>query len=337
MTILSAKIDKLLRDAPPRVAKAFRLAVKDLTNRADMRLLREVLAYGGIEDAIRALNIDNAAFNNVRAELVRVYGDSGAATVQGTRWRDVNGKAVVVRWNAASPRAEAYARGLAADLITNVAEDTKEAVRQAIADGYAYGRKPNALALDLVGRINKATGAREGGIVGLSKQQEEWVRNMRTYLRYGQYDKALGMSLQDKGFVKALNTGQPLTEAQIDAYVGRYANKLMLSRGLTIGRTETARAVENGKREAWEQGIERTGMPESAIVRTWVHTGRGKRDRVQHVSMNGDQVRGLQAPFVLPDGTNMRHPMDTSLGAGASQIINCYCRADYKVDPKWRG
>ena len=114
-----------------------------------------------------------------------------------------------------------------------------------------------------------------------------------------------------------------------------------MSRGLTIARTEVQKAIEEGKYEAWKQGLEKTGVPERFVIREWRHTGRAVHDRPWHQSFHGTKVRGLQVPFVLPSGAALMHPHDTSWGAGAAEIINCMCQAKYSIDKKglraWRG
>ena len=39
--------------------------------------------------------------------------------------------------------------------------------------------------------------------------------------------------------------------------------------------------------------------------------------------MNGQKVAGLFAPFISPSGAQLLHPLDTSMGAGPEETINC--------------
>lgn len=314
-------------------------AVRDIANRADMATLRAALHDKDVEAAVLAVNIDNAAFMELRAALLETYAKSGTLTVSGQTWTYPNGQRAVVRWNSITPNAEAYARYVGSTLITNTTADMQAAVRDIVADGYALGRGYDRIALDIVGRVG-ADGNRAGGIVGLSVPQTQWVANLRRYLNENPR-RALEMSLfTDRTYRRMIEKGKPLTQAQIDTIVLAYSASMLKSRGLAIARTEARKAAEMGKYEAWQQALEKTGIPERFVLREWVHTGRAVHDRPDHIVMHGDVKRGLQFPHVMPDGTAMMHPHDTSFGAGAKDVINCRCEEKYYIDKKglreWR-
>jgi uncharacterized protein with gpF-like domain len=78
------------------------------------------------------------------------------------------------------------------------------------------------------------------------------------------------------------------------------------------------------------QGIRKGDIEPSDVTIRWDATG-DSRTRLDHLLMEDKTVR-LGQPFTLPDGSNMMYPGDDSLGAPAGQIIQCRCRAEYKVD-----
>lgn len=301
-----------------------------------MGRLRDALRSGDIQQAVESLNIEPAALADLQARIVETYGRSGAATVQSGTWIYPDGTRAVVRWNALSPRAEEYARSVGSTLIQgDITEQTRQAARDTIADGYAFGRSPDRIARDLVGRIG-ANGKRQGGVIGLDNPSQQWVLNLRGYLT-DDPKRALSMKLnaRDKEFIRRLlASGKPMTQAQIDGMLRRYENNLLMVRGRRIARTETQNAIEAGRYEAWQQGLEKTGVPERFVTRTWVHTGRAVMDRPDHMAFSGSQVSGLTMPFVLPSGARMRHSHDTELGAGAKDVVSCECRTDYRIDRK---
>jgi hypothetical protein len=323
-----------------KLVKSFLNGTSDIADNARLAEIERAMQFGP-EEVIRIMNIDATAFNEFRAELLQVYGNAGIDTIAGQTWRYPNGARAVVRWNTLSPRVETYARERIGGLIQNITEETIGNVRNTIADGYALGRSRNRIATDLIGRLQD--GKRIGGVIGISEQQRQWIGNMRAVLMSDPI-KALDYTKRDMRFdtviKKAARDGKPLSLAQIDRITAQYSDKLLKSRGLTIARTEAAKAVEEGKYEAWKQALEKTGIPEQFVIRTWNHRGRGLKDRPPHVAMNGTSIRGLTFPFVLNDGTAMLTPHDTTYGAGPSNIINCDCVADYSIDRKgiasWR-
>lgn len=345
MSKLDAEILAIMQKQEPAIRRAFEKAIKDIRDGAKLTALRDALKRGDIEGAVSAVEIDNAAFSELRGAILNVYGNAGVATVDNVAWIYPDGTRAVVRFNMASPMAEEYARNIGTGLITNITTDMESAVRDTIADGYAFGRKWDDIARDIVGRVGPA-GNRTGGIVGLSRQQTQWLLNLRRKLETGDYRGALNMSLlKDKrlraSLEKAITENRQISAAQIAKIAANYERNALMSRGLTIARTETLKAIEEAKYAAWSQGLEKTGVPEQFVIREWRHTGRALKDRPSHVAMNGTTVRGLNFPFVLNDGTAMLHPHDNSMGAGPHQIINCMCQARYYIDRKglksWRG
>ena len=334
-------LDTLLAKQEPAVRRAFLDGIASIVSQGRIAEIERYLATGDVDMIIKSLGIENAAFNNFRAELLTTFGNSGVSTITNTTWAYPNGQRVAVRFDTLSPRAEEYARYKIGGLIQGITQEAIDVVRNTVADGYALGRTKNRIALDLIGRLDG--GQRIGGVIGLSDQQRAWVSNMRGYLATDPA-RALEMTKRDMRFDKLIKSsardGKPLTQTQIDNIARQYADKLLQSRALTIARTETSKAIEDGKYEAWKQAMEKTGVPEQFIIRTWVHTGRGVKDRPSHIAHSGKSVRGLTYPFVLNTGVALMHPHDTSFGADAKDIINCRCICKYSVDRKglksWR-
>jgi len=73
----------------------------------------------------------------------------------------------------------------------------------------------------------------------------------------------------------------------------------------------------------------------NAITKEWDDCG-DNRVRRSHASMAQKYGKGrglpLDEPFILPSGAKMLYPGDQSLGAPAKEIIQCRCRAYYRVD-----
>ena len=294
-----------------RIDNAFRASIRSVTDEVQIGLLRDALARGDVEAALEAIDLEPAAFEPLRNILVQTYADAGAQATEGLRG---------VRWNSASPRAEQYARNVVGTRITGITDDAVVAVRNSIADGYAFGRTPNRMALDLVGSIG-ANGRREGGIVGLSAQQEQWVRNMRRALETDPRE-ALRFTRRDRRFDSLLRRSERLTQAQIDNIIRSYSNRLLLSRGRTIAVTERGAAINQGRVDAYKNAADKYGLPYSAIRKQWLHTGRAAFDRPTHEAANRQIVQGADTPFIV-GGIALQHPHDPF--APASETVNCRC------------
>lgn len=329
----------------PRIRSAFLASMADIKNRAQMSKLRDALRSQDINAAIQALNIDAAAMANMQSLIIETYAKTGHLTVNSNTWVYPDGTRAVARWDMLLPRAEQYVRNVGGVLIQGIADDTRQIARDTIADGYAFSRSRDRIARDLVGRIG-ANGKRQGGVIGLDEQSKIWVQGgyvTRNGVRQWQDglrqklevapSRALSMKLnaRDKQFIRRLGDG-PMTQSQIDGMLRRYENNLLMVRGRRVARTETQDAIEAGRYEAWRQGLEKTGIPDRFVSKTWQHTGRAVMDRVDHMAFSGTTVNGLETPFVLPSGAMMKHSHDASLGAGGRDIVSCECRTKYSLD-----
>lgn len=245
---------------------------------------------------------------------------------------------LVFRFDVTNPVANRRIEQLAGDKVVAITEDARDAARETILHGYSAGRGPNEIALDLIGRVNRGTGHREGGIIGLTAQQARAARNYRQRLESGdpgEMAKALDMKLRDKRFDSTVRKYMELKKAPpadaISRMYGQYVNNALRLRGETISRTETGRAVHEGAHESFRQGLAKSGYSPDAVVRVWRSAG-DKRVRDSHQEMDGQTVRGLNTPFVTPSGAKMMHPLDASLGAGPEEIINCRCDEEINID-----
>lgn len=336
MVDINRTIEEIKQKYGPRVARAFSDAVRDLRDSVTLKRVIEALDAGDAQRALDMLNIDEAAFSGLRQQLAAVFAEIGGVVVAGVRFDPPGETRGVIRWNVGNPEAVRALNEWLGTKITQITEDTRNAARVALSEGYAKGHGPRQIALDVVGRVGP-NGRRSGGVLGLSGHQERWVSNMREYLRNGELDKVLRMSKRDRRFDrtirKLLKEGRTPTEAQINKWTGHYSDKLLKLRGDTIARTETASAVEQGRFDAFRQGMDAKGYPYQYAIKEWRHGGGGMRPRVQHVAENETEVRGLDTPFRMPDGTLIQYPHAPE--TPAKHAINCTCSLLVRMD--WVG
>ncbi|MDX0566228.1 phage minor head protein [Sinorhizobium medicae] len=339
MASLRQQLDALIEELSPAMEKAFREAIEDIKSEIVLKEVVERLERRDVEGAIAALHIDPAAFRPL-SEAIRTAFNSGGLLVSKNmpRLSDPAGGRVVFRWDVQNQRAEQIIREASSTMITHVTEDTKQMARERIEAGYAKGQGPNTIALDIAGRVNRVTGRREGGLLGMTSQLARTVENARTALLSGDVEGMkhyLTLTRRDKRFdrqvAKAIREGKPLPADAVQKITGRLADRYVQLRAQTIARTETQSSVHAAKHEAYQQGLDRAGRDASLVTRRWRSVGDG-RVRHTHQVLNAEEVTGMDLPFQSPSGAMMRFPGDTSLGAGAAEIIGCRCHVEYNFD-----
>lgn len=332
--------DELLDRYGQRVADAFLEAVADLQKNVDVDRLIAAIAAGRLDDALLAMHLDAAAFTALEEALrgATLAAGNGYTTLIGAE-KGAQALAAVFRFSVlGNPRAEALLREQSAELVTRVVEEQIALMRSALAQGMARGVNPTTTALDIVGRIDKATGVRSGGIVGLTREQAAWVQSVNAELRSG--DPAmmanyLTRKLRDKRYDaavrRAMIEGRPLDDERIGKASTAYYNRALKLRGNFIGRTETMRALNAAQLEAYIQAAEAGGFLDSEVERFW-RDASDLRVRHSHAAMDGQRVIGITQPFRSPTGARMMYPGDVSLGAKAEDVIACRCWAEIRLD-----
>lgn len=253
---------------------------------------------------------------------------------------------MVARFDGRNPRAEQVARDLSSKLVTNIINDQREAIRAVIEEGITKGRGPRDTALDIVGRVNRATGKREGTILGLHSGQIRVWSKINDALDTAEGARSLLIKDQATGkwkpalksinkatfnrLVSAVGRGEALSKADKALSMRQITNGLLKERGDMIARTETIASINAGRNEGIQQLIEAGNITEDQVVKVWDAT-MDSRTRPTHAAMEG-QRRRLNEPFVSAEGYRLMHPGDSSLGAPGEMTISCRCVTRYDLD-----
>lgn len=330
------RFEQLVSDFSPLLRAAFMEAIDDIRSNIVLRRVVERLERGDINGAVAAMHLDPAAFRPLDEAIRQTFNGGGVAAVsQMPPLRDPSGFQVVLRWDARNVPAEEWLRLQSSTLITNIVADQQTAIRTALEAGLARGDNPTRTALKVVGRVNRASGKREGGILGLTSQQSQYVASarqellsgdpaaLRNYLARGRRDKRF-----DRTVAKALREEKPLPGDMVERIVGRYSDGLLKLRADTIALHETFEALGAAKDIAFRQQIEKGNVQSHAVTKIWRHT-RQEHPREQHVQMQG-QVVQFDQPFIAPDGTAIPYPH--APGVPARHSLGCKCFAEYKID-----
>lgn len=332
------QFDELLSRFEKEIIDAFIEAIEDLRSEAEVQKIIRLLEAGDIEGAMQALHLDAGAFQPVNSAGQRAFEAGGRlAATNLPRRNGVTGERIVARFDGSNPRAVEYLREHSARLVTRILLDTRAGLRLRMIAGMERAENPRATGLNIIGRVNRVTGRREGGLIGLTSPQMEAAAAarielassdpamLRAYLQRGRRDKRF-----DRSVMKAIREGKALPKEIAQKAGDRYADRLLALRGETLARTEALASLHAGSHQALLQAVENGAVRADQLRRTWRSASDG-RVRHTHRGLSGDTV-GLNEPFTSPSGARLMYPGDTSLGAPGSEVIGCRCVVVARVD-----
>lgn len=326
----AAELERVLRRLEPRVAAAFRAAMKGVRDRATLRALAAALERGEI-----GIALELAGAEAYRAALSGSGQAPGAASVQeellaAFREGGVAGQRQLPRTLAlrasldlTNPEAVKFVSEYLPTMIREVSEASQRAVQDAVLRGFREGRPLPTIARDV------------RDVVGLTSKQGRAVTNFRRQLEEGALDAGKPPLTRRLSAVERRQAhqiwaagGEGRTK-RVDALVDRYRESLVNRRAKDIARTEVHRAHLEGQEELWRQAEER-GLIDPAVTRRfWVITP-DTRLRDSHAAV----------PAMNPNGVGLHEPFDTPVGPvmapGKSGDpgfdINCRCTVALRFD-----
>lgn len=131
----------------------------------------------------------------------------------------------------------------------------------------------------------------------------------------------------------------PMTNAELASTSGTILGRILGNRASTISVSETTNAAETAKLAEAQAangevptiarglGLQPTEPPAPGTIEKQWDTMIDGRERPAHNAANGQRVP-LNTPFTV-GGEQLSYPRDTSLGASASNVINCRCSTRY--------
>jgi hypothetical protein len=278
--------------------------------------IMEALEARDTAGALKIVDSYVANFGNVLPSIAQTVGAATAIELAEL----VPQLALAISFDPTHVRAAELIRAHRLEFVTNFSAQQRRATLQALARGQREG----------MGNIETARLFRES--IGLTAPQEAAIGRYREDLQNLER-RALDNATRDRRFdqtvERAIESGRPLTERQIDMMVTRRRGQMLALRAETIARTEGGRATSQAREEALDQMIAQTGIAIERIERIWNPT-RDKRTRDWHASMAG-QRRGRNEPFVDGLGNRIRYPHDPA--AAAETVINCRCGLTFSVLP----
>jgi hypothetical protein len=328
--VAANRFDQLIRSWEPHLQKAFIDAIYAIRNAAQVDQIARMLDRGDVDGAVRAVGLDPTQFRVFDKTFEAAYEAGGVATVNALPLvHDAQGFRVRFQFAIRNPVAEQWLRQYSSNMITGIVDDQRNMIRGFLQAGLEAGANPRTTALDLVGRIG-ASGKREGGTIGLTQSQEQWVRNYAQELEQtpgASLTRALRDARFDRAVQKAVSTGEPLGADLQAKMVTAYRNRALRYRAETIARSETITALHEAQNQALDQAVQSGGIDAGAITMTW-RSAHDKRVRDAHRGLDGESIArgGVFQSSLGP----IRYPGDPS--ASIENTINCRCWLEPSVD-----
>lgn len=312
--------------------QTFNAIIADIRDQVVLSEVVRALEVGDVDAVIRLLGIDAPTWAPMEDAIRTAYREGGVTGASQLGRVPVAAGTVAARFDMRAPAAERWIASHSSQLITEIVTEQREVVRAVLTEGLAAGRAPRSTALEIIGRVDPVTNRRTGGVIGLTRNQQGWISNARREL--SELDPAyFGRALRDKrldGMVRrAIESGNPLSADEIDRAITRMQDKALKYRGDVIARTESINALREGQAQAIAQAVESSEIDVRDASKVWDASGDAKT-RETHALADGQRVP-VDQPFIV-GGYQLMHPGDSSMGAPASETIQCRCRASYQID-----
>jgi len=226
-----------------------------------------------------------------------------------------------VDFDVLNPSVRRHMAEYALDRIVDITQRQRDAIRDALmTQSVLQGIGPR----DVARTIRNA--------IGLTGYQQAMVQSFRSQL-VALDPRALERKLRDRRYdrvlQRAIETGTPLTDDQLNAMEDAYHRRMLALRAETIARTESIRATTYGGLARAQQVLDQ--HPELDVIKVW-HSTHDDRTRPTHVDLDLKQADGMLTPWITSAGNSIRWPFDDR--APAEEIINCRCFLEYRFVPK---
>lgn len=275
-------VHKIADRLTPKMRDAFLRGVLAMNGAIDELALIAAVETGNFDLAMAAIPFEpfaEALKENGGEILLQAIAEMGVMAAN--TLKDTHG--LTIAFDLTNPRAQQFAATQTATMVTEVTEQTQEAVRAIIGRAFSEGLPPREAAKEIQ------------EIVGLHSRQAKAVANFR--------DRLIADGVEGD-----------LLEKRVE----KYAAAQLRQRAETIARTELLSASNSGQSEAWLQAQEKGLLPLDQ-KRSWLVT---PDDRLCDLCepMDGVEV-GLNEPWDTPAGAVMNPPMGMHPSCRCSEAL----------------
>jgi hypothetical protein len=158
--------------------------------------------------------------------------------------------------------------------------------------------------------------------LALDEQRNRYVQRFERKLRTDPLSVLSQNQLRDRRFDRRLARGDSLAESDIAKMVGRYRDRMVRHRAITVARQELLRASNGAHAAAWENAYNLNHLPAGSRKFWWnMHDVKVRHSHHMIPFLNPGGVE-ISDSFVTPLGT-LRYPLDP-MGV-AEDVIGCRC------------
>lgn len=338
-------IEALAEKLEPALARAVRDLIKDHVGSVDLDKLEEALKSGQSYKVLDIVgSVDPVKAQAVRDALQNAVWAGGALATQSPVLNEAR-----FAFQRLNPHLITWLEGYSLNLIRDIGDGTRAAVRSALVDGMTKGVNP----IQQARQIKQAVGLTENQAKAVQNYRKELEtfhtkRNAKSWglgnerstqggINVHRVDPKTGKPIDgiehrrlrdqrhDGQLQRAIDTRKPIKPEVIDRMVDRYQAKMIQARAQTIARSESMRALNAGTHEAWRQAVEDRKVSGNLVRKFW-KDAKTERECLECRSLARDQPkRGIpmDAEFVSKHSgrrykTAPAHP-------------NCLCHVFYRV------
>jgi len=290
------------------------------------------IASGDPENVITAMALDSAAFSELRLRFAEIF-ENGGSIFSG---RIIKAQNDVFRFDIQKFNAQRFMASKDVQIQGLVGEQ-KDIVREILTRSIRSKTSMNEAILQLAGRVDRRTGKRTGGVIGLSERQFQTIERLRDDLTSNdpkRIKRVLSLDLRDPRFdaiiKRSVKDGVPIPAAKINAILNRYQARALRQRAQTIAYTEATTAFNAGQIASAEQAISAGIVDEKLLTKEWQSRG-DNLVRGSHIFLNRKKV-GFKEKFTSYGGVQIAYPGDPD--APQEEIVNCRCSMKIDLDFK---
>lgn len=248
----------------------FITAIAGTKERVPLRRISEAIEIGDLATAESVIDLEatDAEFGGVSEVLFDGVRRGKDLAIGDTPIAE----GTVVQFDLFSLRVVEFIRMDTARLVTGVSEQTKKSIRQSILTAFNEGLNPRVAARMIRDEI------------GLTPKQQGAITKFRN-------------NLIDQG----------LPRERIERMLKRRRDKALRQRSESIARTETLRALSDGRQQFWNQAVEQGALDETELERQWLTAQDERVDCKICKPLNRDRV-GMFEDFVADTGQTFTNP-----------------------------